>query len=269
MDPVAKQALLTQNLAQINRYTDIRWVAECGSTNTVLAREASDPTDPATTGGIILVTDRQTAGKGRLGRVWEAPVGASLAMSVRIPQHGLAIGLLPLVVGVATRNTVLRLGADPNQVELKWPNDLMNPETGRKFAGILCEAVGNYVIIGVGINLTRPDHLEGIAAERAQWVSEVTSGGTRVSQVDSATVLAIEIDRCVTALAENHQLALDEVRNVCATIGRLVRIEQQHEHWEGTTVGIDDGGALVVRRTDHQETVMVHAGDVVHLRSMP
>jgi BirA family transcriptional regulator, biotin operon repressor / biotin---[acetyl-CoA-carboxylase] ligase len=277
VDPVAKCAQLTLNLAGISRFTEIKWVAECTSTNTVLADGAKLTTEVSP--GAILVTDRQTAGKGRLGRAWEAPVGASLAMSFRVPlltSGGAALahsaqflGLLPLAVGMATRHAVLRLGVDPALVELKWPNDLMHPATGRKFAGVLCEAVGNQIIIGVGINLTRPIHVAGVAAERAHWVNEVSPGQLPVHQVEAATALAIELDTVLSTLLLAPEHVLTDIRQQCATLGRAIRVEQLTETWEGTAVGIHDSGALMVQRADTGQTAVVHAGDVIHLRSTP
>jgi BirA family transcriptional regulator, biotin operon repressor / biotin---[acetyl-CoA-carboxylase] ligase len=299
VDPDAKRAKLTQNLANSStRFSDIRWLAECGSTNTVLVDEARSSSEllPAA----VLVTDRQSAGKGRLGRTWEAPVGSSLAMSFRVPlsnpQHAVPadhvqiIGLLPLAIGLAARRTALQLGVDPARIELKWPNDLMNPESGRKYAGILCEAVtttmGTQVVIGVGMNLTRPDVIEGVTAERAQWMNETTLDmgptlrtrtlATRSSlntgpldQVNAATVLAGEVDRTLAALAQSPAGVLQDVRQHCATVGRSIAVEQVNETWEGIAIGIDDGGALRVKRGDTGLVVVVHAGDVVHLRSTP
>ncbi len=279
MDPDAKQAQLQQNLLKIERFRHIRWIPQCGSTNTVLADEVRNP-DPAIDlrHGSVLVTDRQTAGKGRLGRIWEAPVGASLAMSVRVelpnrPTEGQSIallGVLPLAVGLATAHTIRTLGADPQRVELKWPNDVMDPETGRKYAGVLCESTGSHVIIGVGINLNRPHDVTGVMAERAQWIDQTGTGPhAPITQATAATALVLQLNELLTRLDQSIPNVLAEVRAACATIGRSVRIEQGTETWHGTAVDLDDGGALLVMRNDTGLVQVVHAGDVVHLRSMP
>jgi BirA family transcriptional regulator, biotin operon repressor / biotin---[acetyl-CoA-carboxylase] ligase len=276
VDPDAKQAQLARNLAQIGRFGQIRWVAECGSTNTVLVEEARNLTNASDlSAGVVLVTDRQTAGKGRLGRQWEAPVGASLAMSIRVPVSGelasRVLGLLPLSVGLAALRALLQLGADPARAELKWPNDVMCPETGKKFAGILCEATGTHVIIGVGVNLTRPVELDphDVVTQRAQWVSDVTSDQAPIGQVEAASALAIEIDRSLSIVFRSPDAALSDIRQRCSTIGRTVRIEQVNGTWEGTAVDLDDMGALCVKRSGSHHIEVVHAGDVVHLRSSP
>jgi BirA family transcriptional regulator, biotin operon repressor / biotin---[acetyl-CoA-carboxylase] ligase len=275
MDPSAKQALLADRLSD-RGHTDglpgsVRWIAECGSTNTVLA-------DEARAGDLsysVLVTDRQTAGKGRLGRVWEAPVGSALTMSIRTFLHGNpsdlgeALGLLPLIIGVAALHTVTALGAKADRIELKWPNDLMDPLTGRKLAGILCEAIpfqsGVAVVIGVGINLTRPEHLDGVVAERAQWVDQLTGVDHAVDPVTAASELAIQVDAALSTLLNDVEGARKLVLSRCATIGRRVRVEQVGSSLVGTATALDSSGALTLR-LDDGALKTVRAGDVVHLR---
>jgi BirA family transcriptional regulator, biotin operon repressor / biotin---[acetyl-CoA-carboxylase] ligase len=290
VDPAAKQArlaeLLAQRIAQRGAgattptvFHTVRWVAECGSTNTLLADEArAGLPETGLLAASVLVADRQTAGRGRLGRSWEAPIGTALTMSIRLPLPGTGhelAGLVPLMVGCAARSTVLSLGVDPSRVELKWPNDLMDPFTGRKLAGILCEAVpvgaGKPlvpsrldVIIGVGVNLKRPQHVDGVVAERAQWVDQI--GATEVSTVEAAAVLTDEVAQSVQELAVSRDAALSRIRSVCATIGRTVRVEQHTGVLVGSAVGIAADGSLLVQERGAGEAVSVHAGDVVHLR---
>ena len=307
MNPFAKQAALAERLDP-GVFRSIRWVEACGSTNTVLVDEARAPvTEPVSVdqldetrplGSALLVADRQTAGRGRLGRVWESPVGTSLTMSMRLPLPGVGhslAGVVPLAAGLAALRTVLAVGADPSRVELKWPNDLMDPGTGRKIAGILCESVSgaptgaptsfpgslgvSFVVIGVGINLRRPPHLDNDSsvlatsdvvsteaiATRAQWVDQI--GGTEPDPVEVAALLAHHTAALMQQLSDDAAAVIGQIRNGCATIGRHVRIEQHRESFTGEAVAIGDDGALVVRRDDNNRDQAVHAGDVIHLRS--
>ena len=299
MNPFAKQAALAERLDP-GVFRSIRWVEACGSTNTVLVDEARAPvTEPVSVdqldetrplGSALLVADRQTAGRGRLGRVWESPVGTSLTMSMRLPLPGVGhslAGVVPLAAGLAALRTVLAVGADPSRVELKWPNDLMDPGTGRKIAGILCESVSgastgalnSLVVIGVGINLRRPPHLDNdpsvlapsdlvsteAIATRAQWVDQI--GGTDPDPVAVAALLALHTVALMQQLSEDVASVVGQIRNGCATIGRHVQIEQYRESFTGEAVAIGDDGALVVRRDDNNRDQAVHAGDVIHLRS--
>ncbi|WP_165241593.1 biotin--[acetyl-CoA-carboxylase] ligase [Corynebacterium lizhenjunii] len=112
-------------------WAEIRYVEEVESTNTALMQgEISH--------GTVLLTNSQTAGKGRLGRAWTAPAGTQLTFSVALLPESLAtVGTLPLAAGLAVTDSV------PGSV-LKWPNDVLLD--GKKLCGILAEAgpVGSF-----------------------------------------------------------------------------------------------------------------------------
>ena len=162
------------------------------STNTELMRRARagrcEPT--------LLVAEQQTAGRGRLGRVWQSDVGASLMMSLGLPMAPKDWSGLSLAVGVSVAEslqpTLPPLGADqPARVGLKWPNDLwlggavgaVGAVGDRKLGGILVETASfvapqsspgalpiatsgagapRYVVVGIGINVL-PRSLEGMS----------------------------------------------------------------------------------------------------------
>lgn len=107
-------------------YAVIDYVEETGSTNTDLM-QATDVTD-----GTVRLADLQTAGKGRLGRVWTAPKGSQVTFSVLLLPESLDhLGTLPLSAGLAVTDAI------PGTV-LKWPNDVLLD--GKKLCGILAEA---------------------------------------------------------------------------------------------------------------------------------
>jgi BirA family biotin operon repressor/biotin-[acetyl-CoA-carboxylase] ligase len=128
---------------------EVRRVARCGSTNSVLLQER-DLSMP-----VLLIADEQTAGRGRRGRRWQSPSGSgvtfSLARRIRRPARELAA--LSLVAGVAVTRA-LRL-AGVARAELKWPNDLL--AGGAKLGGILVETRVSgreaLAVFGIGINL--------------------------------------------------------------------------------------------------------------------
>jgi BirA family biotin operon repressor/biotin-[acetyl-CoA-carboxylase] ligase len=102
--------------------------------------------------GATAVCDVQTAGRGRLGRGWEAPPGTSILCSVLLePPVGSDLPPLSLVGGLAAAQAVERatgLGA-----QIKWPNDVMLNR--RKVAGVLAEASGRAVVLGIGLNVNQ------------------------------------------------------------------------------------------------------------------
>lgn len=110
----------------------------------------------------LLVAERQTAGRGRMGRPWQAEVGSSLAMSLALPLAPKDWSGLSLAVGVAVASAL------HPALQLKWPNDVWFE--GRKLAGILIETVAaggvRHAIIGIGINIA-PRPSEGLSTPPA------------------------------------------------------------------------------------------------------
>ena len=144
-----------------SRFTDIRRFESIDSTNRYLLEEARR----GAPGGVVAVADHQSAGRGRLGRRWEAPPGSNLLMSVLLRpdlpagQRQLACGVVALAAIDAVAS-VTGLG-----VGIKWPNDLLGPD-GRKLAGVLAETdvVGSPagstlrapIVVGIGVNVNWP-----------------------------------------------------------------------------------------------------------------
>jgi BirA family transcriptional regulator, biotin operon repressor / biotin---[acetyl-CoA-carboxylase] ligase len=153
-------------------------LVETGSTNTeLLARARAGDTTPT-----LLVADRQTAGRGRMGRAWVSAPGASLTFSLMRPLAPQPAGLggagwdgLSLALGLALAEAIepggaAGGGANRPRIGLKWPNDLWllppgalaaggSAANGRKLGGILIETVGighqepRVAVIGVGLNI--------------------------------------------------------------------------------------------------------------------
>ncbi|MEO6996718.1 MAG: biotin--[acetyl-CoA-carboxylase] ligase, partial [Terracoccus sp.] len=131
----------------------VRFLAETPSTNDVardlVAEYAADPRSAPDPCWCIVLTDHQTGGRGRLGRAWEAPAGAAIAVSAVVPLHGAAqvaaAAWLPLGAGLALSRAirqVTRASGHELTPALKWPNDvLLAADDDRKVSGILCELV--------------------------------------------------------------------------------------------------------------------------------
>ncbi len=142
-------------------WSQIRVVAATGSTNADLAAAARRG-EPE---GLVLVAESQSAGRGRLDRVWAAPPRSSITMSVllRPDVPAVRLGWLPLLAGAALVETVGRVAVVDAAV--KWPNDLLvRPAAGAdgygKCAGVLAEAVPGAVVLGIGLNVSqRADEL--------------------------------------------------------------------------------------------------------------
>jgi BirA family biotin operon repressor/biotin-[acetyl-CoA-carboxylase] ligase len=217
-----------------------------------------------------LVTDDQTAGRGRLDRVWAAPAGTSLAISVllRLPA-GLstdALGWLPLAAGVAMTDAVA--AHVTGIVGFKWPNDVQID--GLKVCGILSELApgGAAVVIGSGLNV-------GMSADQLPVptaTSLALSGAVGDDVADRVLAAYLrELRVLVGALwtaggdADASGLRVAAAER-CTSIGRPVRAELPGgSERSGVAVGIDRLGRLEVR-DDSGRVEPVAAGDIIHLR---
>ncbi len=266
--PLREAALRRALLVPGGFWTDLRVVAETGSSNADVGEAARNGTPE----GLVIVAERQTAGRGRMGRHWESPARAGLTVSVLLRPAGHAVpvdryGWLPLLAGVALVEAVTRL--TELAPKLKWPNDLMLD--GRKCAGILAETqpapgAPPAVVVGIGLNVTmRPDELP---------IPEATSlllAGAKATDRDPLL-------REVLRRFEQHYLAWCAAggdaeasglraayRADCATIGRKVRVTVPGGgELSGQAVDVDTEGRLVVLGADG--VAPVAAGDVKHVR---
>jgi BirA family biotin operon repressor/biotin-[acetyl-CoA-carboxylase] ligase len=242
---------------------DVRRLAETDSTNRVaidLAREgAPDRT--------VVVADHQTAGRGRLGRSWVAPPGASLLMSVllRPALPASRMHLLTLATALAAADACESVAGV--RAELKWPNDLVVGD--RKLGGILAEAVWaggrpDAVVVGLGLNVTWPslDEMPPDVAGIAVALNHLTSRPVDRGAVLDAALAAL--DGWCGRLPDG---VLGEYRSRCTTLGRRVRVDLGGGRAPvlGTAVAVTDDGHLVVEGDDRLRQE-VAAGDVVHVR---
>lgn len=257
--PILTKSALTAALRDRGcSWTDCEVVDSTGSTNSDLAERAHEL--PA---GFIRAANEQWSGRGRLGRVWSSPAGASVSFSVLLRPAGQPAesGWLPLLTGLAVVSAISELGA---AATLKWPNDVLLPSG--KVAGILAERVGPAVVVGVGINTAMT------AAELP--VPEATSLRLAgVLDVDPNQLVAA----CVTNLEQRfvglRAAAGDPERSglrqayeqACSTLGQEVSVRMSDQTLIGSAVGIDREGHLVVRADGRDQAIT--AGDVTHLRT--
>ncbi|MGZ5418271.1 MAG: biotin--[acetyl-CoA-carboxylase] ligase [Nocardioides sp.] len=254
------------------RLQQTRWslevLEESPSTNAVVAGRARAGEGV----GLVVVAEHQTAGRGRLDRTWVTPPRSALTFSVLLTPDEVPVPrwpMLPLLAGVAVVDGVRR--ATGLDCALKWPNDVLLGDA--KLAGILVERVerpaGAAAVVGIGLNV---------------------STTTAELPVETATSLAVagrpEVDRgdllvhVLAALGEAYDAwraaagdGTDWVRTsylrVCDTVGRAVRVDLPNGNvLTGTASGIDADGRLEVRSVAG-DTLVLGAGDVVHVRPRP
>ncbi len=253
---------VVERLTEPGRWT-VEHCAQTGSTNADLATRAERGT---LLPGTVLVTEEQTAGRGRAGRDWQCPPGAGLMFSVALRLPAVPAerrGWIGAVLGLSIVTAFAR--AAGVSATLKWPNDVL--VDGAKCAGILGELAGDALIVGSGINVS----LTGDELPRADATSLALVGG----RLDRAELLAATLnelgawcDRWAAARGDVDDAGIrPHYRTACSTIGSPVRILLPSGHWViGTAVDVGESGGLSIR-DENGDRQTYTAGDVVHVRS--
>jgi BirA family biotin operon repressor/biotin-[acetyl-CoA-carboxylase] ligase len=264
--PAGIQAALDHSVDRRGRCGDPTiFFAEATSTNEIAAALA----DRGATAGTMVLALAQTAGRGRLGRVWFSPAGAGLYASV-ISRNPKTVPLITLAGGVAVAEGIRAATGLP--VLLKWPNDVVladtaTPSRRRKLAGILAEGSTGagglqYVVLGFGVNIkpaAYPPEISGRATSlEAELGREVDAG------LVLAEILAV-LNQHLTGLAagESEGLLTRWKALAPSAVGTRVEWTTPGGVMRGITAGIDGDGALRVRTGDRVERIV--AGEVTWL----
>jgi BirA family biotin operon repressor/biotin-[acetyl-CoA-carboxylase] ligase len=255
IDPLDPESLTGTLLSRT-----VRYLPDCPSTNDI-AREAALAGEPE---GLLVITDYQSAGRGRLDRSWLAPAGSSLLFSLllrptlapaRALQAAMAVSL-GVIAGIRLESGLT--------ARLKWPNDILLG--GRKAGGILSE-IGldggklDYVIVGVGLNVNfDPRDVAGIPPDATSILVELGRTQSRTALLRS---ILGEMEPLYRAVGRGESLR-EEWARALDTLGRYVRVVMPEEEITGRAESVDENGALIVRlRNRLQRTIL--AGDVIHM----
>ena len=247
-------------------WREIEVIEGTGSTNAdLLARALRGEPE-----GAVLAAEEQRAGRGRMGRTWTAPPRAALTFSLLLKPAvpPARRGWLPLLAGVAVAAAVTT--ATGVETRLKWPNDLLAADA--KLAGILAEAAGDAVVVGIGLNVsTEPAEFPNPRPGALPAISLRAAGATALNREDILLAIVDGFERWYRAWQQaggdpDRSGLRPEYTRLSATIGRTVRAELPGgQALSGPAVGVDSDGRLLVRLSSGSE-VAVAAGDVVHLR---
>ncbi len=228
----------------------LEYLEEAASTNDTAWHLLSGATDTSEWDGLVILAEHQTAGRGRLGRDWKSPRGASLLCSIIIVESAeRSCGeSLMLLSAVAARDAVA--SCTELNPQIKWPNDLVIG--GRKLAGVLIESkrfAGGHVasVCGVGINcLQQRGHFDPALAASA--TSLELESAFPVDRTDLAIALLAEFGR---RLDEVARVGGDALRLAwlahCEPMGQPIRLRSGGRVYSGTTIDIDPTAALVVQ----------------------
>ena len=255
MPPLTEAALhrALRETAVVGR--DLRCLPELGSTNDHL-KELARQGAPE---GLVVLAERQTAGRGRLGRSFQSPAGLGLWMSILLrpdcpPERLPRVTALTAVACTGAIRSICGVEAG-----IKWPNDLVC--RGRKLCGILTElesdGQGLAVVIGIGLNVAhRREDFPPELRETATSLEMVT--GRDVPREALAAALLRSLDRMYRdCLADDLAAWLGAYQAACVNLGREVRILRPDGREDrGTALGVDRDFGLVVRRENGTEEVL-------------
>jgi len=240
-------------------------VDETDSTNRMARRLA----ESGACDGTVVVAERQTAGRGRLGRSWLSGGNFGLWFSVLLrPQFEPNLGgLLGIGAAVAVVRAVDKLTGV--HADLKWPNDVLIG--GRKVCGVLAEASTvagrlEWAVVGVGLNLFAPER--GFPPELSQVATSLSEHLGPDAVIDRERLLATVLDEladCVSLLERGaggaRALAGEAERLMQAMMGRRITVKAASGEYEAAAARLDDEGGLVVL-LDSGESVRVTSADV-------
>jgi BirA family transcriptional regulator, biotin operon repressor / biotin---[acetyl-CoA-carboxylase] ligase len=222
------------------------WHTACESTNDLAGARAK----AGAAQGLVVATEQQSAGRGRLGRAWHSPAGENLYLSILLRPTRPAFEIPPvtLLAGAAVAHALARLALAPR---LKWPNDVQLVVDGapRKVAGILTEMSSEggrvgHVVVGVGLNVNALAFPSELAARATSL--RLAAGRPFERAVVLAAVLE-EIERLYEAFEAVGPAAAGEAWQPFAALGERCRVNAPGApggQLEGTMLGIDADGAL-------------------------
>ena len=224
------------------------------STMEVARREAQQ----GAAGGTAIVADEQTAGRGRMKRVWLSPKGGIALSVILYPK----VVYLPSLIMLASLAVVHSIDAVTGlKPRIKWPNDILIGD--RKVCGILIESkvrrdMVDYAIIGIGLNVNlRLADFPEILPVATSLSDEL---GREVSRLDVIRRLLVEMERLYLSLLAGGSI-YEEWRDRLVTLGRRVKVTWGKTRYEGIAESVARDGSLLLRHADGRVTNIV-AGDV-------
>jgi len=250
-----RDIVTTKKLGKVEIY----YSAEIDSTN----NEAKKQANLGCPEGVIVLSEGQNGGRGRLSRNWFSPTGKGIYLSVvlRPPFNPYDAPKCTLLAAVAVTKAIRSITGV--ECGIKWPNDILYQ--GKKIVGILTEMSAefdaiNHVVIGMGINVNIkeqdfPAELVDIATSLSIIV------GHDISRLTLLNAILVELEQaydCV--IQQGFSEMLNEWRELSVTLGEKVTVYGSGKEFSGKAVDIDNDGALLVETEGVLERVL--AGDV-------
>lgn len=211
--------------------------------------------------GLLCVANRQTGGRGRLGRSWADDHGRGVSMSLVLSTE-MDPGGLSLAAGVAVAEACAEAGRDPRigpRVGLRWPNDVVDRVSGAKIAGILIERKAPCTLLGIGVNAHQDD---------SDWQRALQGGAVSLAQlgghIDRLELMTDILRRLETLVAEDPKAVVKQWLTRDTLTGTSQTFEHDGKRVSGLVESIDPSNTLVVRTTAGLVRLPAHSTSLVH-----
>lgn len=200
--------------------------------------------------GDVFTADYQSAGRGRLDHKWLSNRGENLMMSAVLDVGSLEIthaATLPLVVGLAVVKTISSFLGSKADVKLKWPNDVYVSDL--KIAGILCERIGDNVVVGIGVNV----HQKIFPPDISLRATSLDLMGLRVDVIEVRDVLLKFLLEIYNIWKEKGFVAIyPQIASIDWLKNReiaVIQTDNDEKPIRGLCSGIAPDGSLIVGET--------------------
>ena len=229
-----------------------------GSTNVEAKKQAENGAPE----GLLVVADKQEAGRGRRGRSWTSPAGANIFMTLLlrprfVPEKA---SMVTLVMAVSVAQGITDISGLP--AKIKWPNDIVM--NGKKVVGILTEMSAqfdyiNHIVVGIGINVHNEEFPEEIAKTASSLLLEC---GHQIHRASLIEAFLEEFERLYAVYLETEDMSglQKEYDSLLVNRGRQVRVLDPKEPFEGKAMGITKKGELIVDTWESRK--LVSSGEV-------
>ena len=197
--------------------------------------------------GTVVIAGEQTAGKGRIKRVWLSPKGC-IALSIILYPKMAYLSSLIMVASLAVVHTI----ADVTglRLQIKWPNDVLI--NSKKVCGILVESGVrdssiDYAVIGIGINVNlKTADFTGISLPTTSLSDEL---GRDVSCLEITRRLLVEFEK-LYLVVQSGETVYQEWRDSLNKLGKRVHARSGNKVYEGIAESVDEDGSLMLRCSD-------------------
>ena len=200
--------------------------------------------------GSVIISEEQTKGKGRLGRVWESKAGEGLWMSIIIKPNIIAnkAPFITLIAGASIVKALNILGVD---AKIKWPNDITI--NNKKLSGILTELSAeiervNYIVVGIGMNVKDTDFEEELQDKATSLYKE----NYNVSRIDIVKEILCQFEKLYLDYIEkdDKKEVLDICRQYSAIINKEIYVIKNDQKELVDCIGINEEGNLIIKNKD-------------------